>query len=167
MVGASSHDLLDAIFDVEVSEDVLDDLDNTVPPESFQSPQIGPVQNYGDRGSSLSRDPSGTRTPRGRYISTASMPNSPGFSKRSRSRNGGMLAPPDLNSPLARAFSGRGGGELSPLVQDDVAATMRRMENLLETLPEVKVLRGELKETKERLERIETLLRSMARSSLG
>lgn len=161
-MGSSSHDLLDAIFEVEVSDEILDDMESI---DVAPSPRFGAVTSYGARSPSVS--PLGVRTPRGRYISGASVPNSPGFSRRSRSRNGAFLAPPDPNSPLARLFTGvRGSGEPSPLLQEDFAASMKRMESLLEQLPDVQKLRGELRDTKERLERIETLLLTLTRSAL-
>lgn len=166
MVGSTSHDLLDAIFEVELSDEMLDELDQSVDEEEPTSPPAGRIKfNYGASGP---RSPSGTRTPRGRYTSTASMPNSPGFSQRSRSRNGGLLAPPDASSPLAQLFTNGirgGGGQVSPLIQEDMVHSLKRLEGLLEGLPEMQKVRGELRDTKERLERIETLLLTLTRSA--
>jgi len=162
MVGASSHDLLDAIFDVELTDDVLDNLDDQ-PDEDGEAErdQVRSMASYEERSHSL--EP-GMRTPktRGRYISGASMPASPGFSRRSASRNGAYLAPPDGNSPLAQLFSGpRLGAPMNPDVGNDIANGLKRVENLMETIPDIQKMRTELKDTKERLQRIETLLLSL------
>lgn len=164
MVGSSSHDLLDAIFDVDVSDEILDALDDEAPEEDVRSasPRIGVIKpNGNDRGGSVPGTPR-----RGRFISTPSAPTSPG-QLRSQSRTG-FLQVPDGSSPLARIFTaglGGGGGPPSAVVQDDIAMSLRRVEGLLEGIPEVQKLRTELKDTKERLERIETLLLSLSRGS--
>ncbi|KAG8962114.1 hypothetical protein FRC05_005514 [Tulasnella sp. 425] len=164
MVGSSSHDLLDAIFDVDVSDEILDALDDEAPEEDVRSasPRIGVIKpNGNDRGGSVPGTPR-----RGRFISTPSAPTSPG-QLRSQSRTG-FLQVPDGSSPLARIFTaglGGGGGPPSAVVQDDIAMSLRRVEGLLEGIPEVQKLRTELKDTKERLERIEALLLSLSRGS--
>jgi hypothetical protein len=152
MAGASPHDLLDAVFTVQLSDDYLDDIEST---------PASPVGKPDDDGAS-SVAPAQPR--RGRYVSAPTAPTSPVFSKRSMSRNGVFLAPPiDTSSPLAKLFSGR--AEPSPLINDEVVSAIRRVEGLLEGLPEVQKLKADLKDTKDRLERIETLLLTMTRAS--
>ncbi|KAG8913899.1 hypothetical protein FRC01_004332, partial [Tulasnella sp. 417] len=160
MVGSSSHDLLDAIFDVEISDEILDALDADAPEEAPSgSPRIGVIKSNGND--------SVPGTPRrGRFASPPSAPTSPGL-RRSQSRTG-FLQVPDVTSPLARIFTagiGGGGGPPSAIAQDDIATSLRRVEGLLEGFPEVQKLRTELKDTKERLERIEALLLNLSRAS--
>ncbi|KAG8997457.1 hypothetical protein FRB90_012495 [Tulasnella sp. 427] len=162
MVGSSSHDLLDAIFDVDISDEILDGLDDDAPADGpSASPRIGVTKVNGNE--VTMSVPSTPR--RGRFISTTSAPTSPGL-RRSQSRNG-LLQVPDATSPLARIFTAglNGGGPPSAVVQDDIAMSLRRVESLLEGIPEAQKLQTELKDTKERLDRIEQLLLALSKSA--
>ncbi|KAG8906384.1 hypothetical protein FRB99_006979 [Tulasnella sp. 403] len=160
MVGASSHDLLDAIFDVELPDELLDDLDSVAP--VVPSPRLGVLETEETRPGRPASIATGIQTPRGRY--NVSLPNSPGYRSRSAARGSAYLAPIDVNSPLARLFGGSK-GDVSPLVQEDIASSMKRLEGLLEGLPDAQKVRGELKDTRERLERIEMLLLTLTKGS--
>ncbi|KAG9039905.1 hypothetical protein FRB95_004377 [Tulasnella sp. JGI-2019a] len=162
IMGSSSHDLLDALFEVEVGDNLFNDFDSEDMP---RTPENKPTRALDDAPQSATIQV----TPRrGRIVSGTSVPESPGLSRRSQSRGGPFLAPPAVSSPLAQLFTGglrQSWGPMSAITPDDLATTVRRMEGKLEGMPEADRLRTELKDTKERLERIETLLQRLVQSS--
>ncbi|KAG8886401.1 hypothetical protein FRB97_004936 [Tulasnella sp. 331] len=161
IMGSSSHDLLDALFDVDVGDDQFNDFDSEDIP---RTPQIKASKPFDD-----SQNDAAPVTPRrGRYTSGATVPASPGLSRRSQSRNGAFLAPPAVSSPLAQLFTAglrQSWGPMSAVAQDDLTTSMRRMEGRLGGMPEADKMKSDLKDTRERLERIETLLQSLVRGS--
>jgi len=159
IVGSTSSDLLDAIFDVELSDDMFGDRNSMIQPSG--------KSNDGRPQTPVPTSSNG----RGRL----SAPTSPGFrSQRSRSRNDPqfIIHPPNTNppsSPLAQLFAGVRAGISSVATPDvfsvpeDMSSSLKRMEGLLEGVSDISSMRAEIKEMKERSERIEALLLSLSR----
>lgn len=160
-MGSASHDLLDALFDVDVGDDQFNDFDSEdIPP----TPEVKASEPLND----VHSDAAPATPRRGRYAPGTNVAASPGLPRRSRSRNGAFLTLPAVSSPLAQLFTAglrQSWGPMSAVSQDDLTTSVRRVEGMLEGMPEAEKMKADLRDTKERLERIETLLQSLVRGS--
>jgi len=159
-MGSASHDLLDALCDMDVSDVIFNDVDSVDVPHT---PKPKPAK-VSDDGTTA-----GAATPvRGRFNIGSGLPMSPqGRSGRSRSAAGPFLRLPSEASPLAQLFTGgiqTGNGPRSAAVNEDLVTSMRRIEGLLEGLPEAQKVRAEADDLRVKLGKIEAMLQDLIKN---